>query len=110
MALVSVTRLRIKSIWHLLLFLWNNLRVTRQVVRSRGFLGGRLLIDRVRTFWTMTLWTDQESMKEFRNTGAHRKAMPKLAGWCSEASTAHWEQSQPEAPDWLEVHRRMLQE
>jgi len=58
----------------------------------------------------MTLWTDQESMKEFRNTGAHRKAMPKLAGWCSEASTAHWEQSQPEAPDWLEVHRRMLQE
>lgn len=110
MVFVSVTRLRVKSVWYLLPFLWNNFKVTRQVVRSPGFFGGKLLVDRGRTFWTVTVWSSQESMRGFRNSGVHRQVMPKLAGWCNEASTAHWEQSQPETPEWLEIHRRMSQE
>lgn len=107
MAFVSVTRLRLRSILVIPAFLWKNEASVRQVKRSPGFLGGQLLIDRDFALWTMTLWTDDKSMMQFRNSGAHRKAMPKLAGWCSEASTVHWEQDW-QTFDWLEAHERML--
>ena len=49
-------------------------------------------------------------MRAFRQSGAHKEAMPKLSGWCSESSTVHWEQLQMELPDWLDAHQRMITE
>src|SRR3712207_7769762 len=47
-------------------------------------------VDRKRTFWTMTVWESEKDMRAYLMSGAHKKAMPKLASWCSEASVAHW--------------------
>jgi len=62
----------------------------RQAVRAAGFAGGRLLIDKHRTYWTLTLWDNEKSMKAFRGSGAHGRVMPKLVEWCDEAAYAHW--------------------
>lgn len=110
MALISVTRLRVRSFVYLPSFLWYALRSNRQVGRSSGFLGGRLLVNAKSVFWTMTAWKDEAAMNAYRTGGAHRKAMPKLLIWCDEAAVVHWEQEAAELPSWEEAHRRMVVE
>src|SRR5690349_16049880 len=110
MALVSGTRLRIRSLFYLLQFFWGNELSARQLVNSPGFLGGKLLVDRNRTFWTVTAWRDEVSMRAYRNSGAHRKVMPRLLKWCDEATVIHWSQESSRLPEWQEVHRRMVSE
>ena len=110
MALISVTRLRIRSFFYLPQFFWGNELSARQLSQAPGFLGGRLLVDRHRTFWTLTAWDDQAAMRAYRNSGAHAGVMPKLLKWCDEASVAHWDQESPSLPDWPEAHRRMVSE
>jgi hypothetical protein len=110
MALISATRLRVRSLFYLPQFSWANVLSARQLTHTPGFLGGKLLIDRYRNFWTMTAWEDEAAMRSFRNGGAHRKVMPKLLQWCDEATLVHWHQKAPTLPDWQEAHRRMISE
>jgi hypothetical protein len=42
-----------------------------------------------RTFWTISVWKDLESVYKFAGQGAHRRAVPYKKLWCSEAATAH---------------------
>lgn len=46
-------------------------------------------------------------MRAYRDTGAHRHAMPALGRWCDGAWFAHWQQPTKDLPDWAEVHRHM---
>jgi heme-degrading monooxygenase HmoA len=109
MIFVSLTRLRVRSIFSMVPFLFMTERAVTQIIRSPGFLGGRILVDRRRTFWTATIWESEAAMKGYRGSGAHREAMPKLAGWCDEAAIAHWSQESPEIPDWRELWQRLSQ-
>jgi hypothetical protein len=84
-------------------------RVQRQTVRAPGFIGGRLLIDNLHTYWTLTVWEDEKSMKAFRGTGTHARVMPKLAEWCDEAAYAHW-MADRLIPNWPEAYERLLSE
>lgn len=110
MALISGTRLRIRSLLYMPQFFWGNELSARQLVHSPGFLGGKLLVDRDRAFWTLTAWEDESAMRAYRNSGAHRKVMPKLLKWCDEATVVHWNQVSSTLPDWQEVHWRMVSE
>ncbi|HEY0434778.1 MAG TPA: DUF3291 domain-containing protein [Chitinophagaceae bacterium] len=110
MSFVSVTRLRIRSVFFLPGFLKANEASVRSLVASPGFIAGGELTDKGFTFWTLTVWDSIESMKGFRNGEAHRVAMRKLPGWCSEASYAHWEQEGGEFPGWLDASKRLLAE
>lgn len=107
---ISVTRLRLKSPLYLPVFTWNNLLIIWQTINTPGFLGGKLLQDAQHTFWTMTAWEEQAAMKIFRNSGAHRSAMPKLQDWCNEASVVHWRQAETNLPPWAEVHQRLIKD
>src|SRR5512132_670938 len=100
---VSVTRLRVRSLKYLLPFLLASHRVGRQARASAGFMGGKLLLDRRWTFWTLTGWTNDASMRTFRSSGVHAEVMPKLAHWCNEAAVAHWEHAGVELPTWEEA-------
>ena len=107
---VSITRLRIRRFWFLLpFFLWNE-RATRQIVRTKGFVVGATLMDRQRAFWTTSVWESEAAMKAYRGSGAHASAMPKLAGWCDEASIAHWQQPDSVLPSWEVAHERMVRD
>lgn len=107
MPFVSVTRLRIRSARFLPFFFVNFLRARRQVARSPGFMQGSLLVDRHLTFWTMTAWADEPSMRDYMMSGAHRAVMPRLVDWCDEASVAHWEELKDALPSWRDAETRM---
>jgi Domain of unknown function (DUF3291) len=107
MPFVSITRLRVRSIRFLPFFLLYTFRCMRQVKKSSGFQGGGVLADRDWTFWTMTAWDNQESMRSYMTAGSHKAAMPRLLDWCDEACVVHWEQSQAALPSWIEADERM---
>jgi hypothetical protein len=96
MTFVSLTRLRIRSFRFVPLFALQTWRTLRQIRSARGFRTGAILADRSWTFWTMTTWDSEESMRQFMVSGSHKTAMPHLVEWCDEASVAY--RTQPEAP------------
>jgi hypothetical protein len=119
MPFISLTRLRIRSIRFVPLFVIHTWRSMRQIKRAPGFLTGALLPDKDWTFWTMTAWDSEDSMRQFMLSGSHKAAMPHLIEWCDEASVTHWLQpeaslpsqtalpSQTPLPSWSEADRRM---
>ena len=107
MIFVSLTRLRVRSFRFVPRFVLHTLRSVRQVKKAPGFQCGVLLADGSWTFWTMTAWDAQESMRRFMTTGSHSRAMPHLLDWCDEASVAHWSQLETALPSWTEADKRM---
>jgi Domain of unknown function (DUF3291) len=108
--LSSVTRLRVRSVRFLPSFLWRTFQSQRQVERAPGFVGGRLLIDSGLTFWTLTAWQSEESMRKFRGAGAHARVMSRLPEWCNEAAYAHWIQPGDSIPTWQDAYERLVAE
>lgn len=91
-------------------FLWYTFFSQRQVKRSPGFIGGSLLVDAHRTFWTLTVWESEKAMKAFRGAGAHSRVMKRLPLWCDEAAYAHWTMPAPGVPSWPEAYERLANE
>jgi Domain of unknown function (DUF3291) len=107
MIFVSLTRLRIRSFRFVPLFVLHTFRALRQVKKAAGFQRGALLADRSWTFWTMTAWDSQDSMRQYMTTGSHQSAMPHLLDWCDEAAVVHWTQPETSLPSWTEADTRM---
>jgi hypothetical protein len=106
---VSITRLRLRSAWFEIPFLWYAVRSHIQAKGADGCLD--LMIRRAHgAYWTMTLWRDAAATRAFMLSGAHKTAMPKLQNWCDEASLAHWEQADAAMPTWEEAERRLATE
>jgi hypothetical protein len=110
MPIISVTRLHLRSLRYLPAFAWYTLQAARQVRKATGFLGGQLAGDPLSGLWTLTAWADEAAMRNFRNAGSHRRAMPKLLNWCDEASVVHWSQDTAAVPSLAEALRRMQTE
>ena len=110
MPFVSVTRLRVKSLLYLIPFMRANEASVKELKGSKGLLKGKELIDKNLTFWTITLWEDEASMKIFWNSSSHRNAMQNLPNWCNEASYHHWVQDGVEFPDWCTVSEMLFTE
>jgi hypothetical protein len=106
--LASVTRLRVRSLLNLPAFLRMTFLVLRQTARAPGFLGGRLLVDNLHTYWTLTAWENEKAMKAFRGSGAHARVMPMLVEWCDEAAYTHWITADDSLPEWPEAYNRLV--
>jgi hypothetical protein len=91
-------------------FLWQTFLAKRQTVRAAEFSGGRLLVDVGHTFWTLTVWESDRTMKAFRGSGVHARVMPRLVEWCDEAAYAHWEPSGDSIPSWQEAYEHLVNE
>jgi hypothetical protein len=107
MAFISVTRLRIRSMRFLPGFALHTYRSLKQVKHANGFEGGAVLFDRSWTFWTMTAWNSNESMRRYMTTGSHKIVMPRLLDWCDEAGVVHWDQPDTGLPSWNAADQRM---
>ncbi len=110
MPLVSVTRLRLRSVWYLPGFFYYAIRSATEAKHARGNRHVSTARTNGLVFWTVTLWESPEAMRAFRNAGAHVRAMPKLAAWCDEATYVHWEQEHNEPPQWNEMYERITRE
>lgn len=109
MPIVSVTRLRLRSILFLLPFAFRASASTRQALSTHGCKGARTRKTRGLAFWTLTLWDDENSMRSFVTGPPHRNVVPRLFRWCDEAAVAHWAQDDEGMPDWSVATRVLLQ-
>ena len=107
MAIISITRLRVRSIRFLPGFAWYTWQSKRELTRAPGFLAGSLGSGPALAFWTASAWADEASLKRFRDSGWHKQAMPKLLHWCDEASVARWTQDSADLPDRNAMLARM---
>jgi len=107
MALISVTRLRLRSVFYLPAFFWYAVPSMVQAKRAPGNLRTATRRQGATIFWTLTAWEDEASMRSYMTSGAHRQAMPKLAQWCDEASVVHWQQDSPALPTWETAAQQM---
>lgn len=110
MAIVIVTRFRLRSIRFVPLFYIHAHRVIAQIRKAEGLMGGGVRRDGDLAYWTMTQWRDAIATNAFAASGAHRSAMPHLANWCSEAGMVRWVQDDARLPDWNEAVRRLRDE
>ena len=106
-AVISITRLRVRSWRYLPMFLFQALRAARQATKADGNLCAKLLRDQRSTFWTATSWTNEPAMKAFMHTPPHGPVMRKLLEWCDEAAVVHWTQESNQLPSWHEAHARL---
>ena len=105
---VSITRLRVRSIFLMPLFTYHTMRTSMQVQKAEGVLGAETRFEKNNVVWTKTIWSDETAMKKYRGSGAHQIAMRILSEMCSEASVTRWQQEDAELPTWEEAHRRIL--
>ncbi|MFN8434402.1 MAG: hypothetical protein U0V18_10290 [Anaerolineales bacterium] len=107
---VSITRLRVRSIFYMPLFMLHAMRTMTQAQKADGVQGVETRFEKNNVVWTKTVWTEESAMKKYRGSGAHQIAMRILSEMCNEASVARWQQDGIELPTWEEAHRRMLTE
>jgi hypothetical protein len=91
------------------LFLWSS-RVRRQVLKSPGALGITLRAHPLaRRYYTVSAWRDEESLRRFVRSAAHREAMhliPELTTGAGRFPSWH-APSENMRPRWGEVFNRI---
>jgi len=102
---VSITGLKIKTIWKALWFWRYAIPSKIQADQSPG-----LLFSDVKSInginHTLTAWTDQKAMRSYIYSGIHLKAI-KVFRKIATGKTFGYEST--ELPDWDEVHRLWLE-
>lgn len=107
---VSITRLRVRSIFYMPLFMLHAMRTMTQAQKAEGVLGVKTRFEKNNVVWTKTVWSDEAAMKKYRGSGAHQVAMRLLSEMCCEAAYVRWNQETPGLPTWEEAHWRLLTE
>jgi len=110
MAVVAVTRLRLRDVAQLEDFLTAALALLEQAKRAAGVLGSDAIAETNSTWWTCTVWDSRASMRSFVRTDPHRATMDRLDDWCDEATFVDWEQPGSELPDWKTSHAHIVAE
>jgi hypothetical protein len=100
MAYVSITGLRLNSIFHAPQFWWHAIRSMAQVKTALGLISVEArTINRVHH--TLTVWKTREAMRDYLTSGAHLKAMQSFKSVAG-GKVLGFEAEQ--APPWNEVH------
>jgi hypothetical protein len=105
---VSITRLRVRSVFYLPVFIIHAMRTMIQAQSAEGIVGVETRLEKNNVIWTKTVWQDEARMKQYRGSGAHQIAMRMLSEMCSEASVARWQQENAVLPSWEEAHQQLL--
>ncbi|MEO9964991.1 MAG: hypothetical protein ABJF11_04335 [Reichenbachiella sp.] len=98
---VSITRLKLRSIWSLAKFGRQSNLVARQAKAAPGNLMVKLSNRWFNTFYTITHWNSKEAMQQFMINGEHKKAMQQWAVYASEVKVYGFETMDP--PTWKEA-------
>lgn len=107
MAVIVVTRLRLKDPALLDEFFTDAVASIEQAQKSPGNLGTDALADAGNAWWTVTAWQERSAMHAFVASEPHRAIMARLDHYCNEAAFVDWEQDSPDLPDWQTNWRRL---
>ena len=108
MAVIVVTRLRLKDPAFQDDFFTAAFAVLEQAKNSAGNLGTDALADADNVYWTLTAWRDRLLMHAFVGTEPHRSTMRHIDDWCDEATFADWDTDSPDLPDWQTSYQRIV--
>jgi len=110
MAIVSITRLRVRSWVYMPAFVIQAACTSKQAAAAEGNLAVRVLREPGNIFWTATSWSSAQAVTAYMLAAPHGPVMKKLMVWCDEAAVVRWEQDSAELPAWDKAHRRLQQE
>jgi hypothetical protein len=104
----AATFLPLKSWRHMIPFQLMSSKVLKQTKQSRGILNYAARADFPKKhFWTLSIWEDRESMRQFVMAEPHATAMKKFEVWAGDGSAfADWTSSSSSI-DWEEAKRRL---
>jgi len=105
---ISVTRLHLKGKRKLPVFFWHTIKSIRQAKKAEGHLYSSVDKEGWLTFWTLTIWENEDYMRDYRKKGSHLKAMKVSKDIASELDYINWE-SEKKTP-WDECKKRLNKE
>lgn len=103
-----VTFLPLKSWRYMISFQLMTSKVLKQAKQSHGIVNYAVKADFPKKhFWTLSIWSDPHSMRQFVMTEPHITAMKKFEEWAGDGSAfADWTSSSSSI-DWEEAMRRL---
>jgi hypothetical protein len=108
MAVIVVTRLRLREPDLLEEFFTHAVAVIEQATNSDGNLGADALAEAHDVWWSITAWQDRTHMQAFIDSEPHRSTADLLDHLCDEATFVDWEQPDSHLPDWQTSWRRLV--
>lgn len=105
--LISVTRMRVKGVWVLPLFIYHMVQSTKQLNTAAGLVHSDLSHDGWNVGWTMSVWESKDRMLDYRNHGNHAKTMKAARRIGDEFHSIHWDGDT--IPSWEEAKIRLQQ-
>ena len=82
-------------------------KVLKQAKQSNGVVGYAVRADFPKKYWTLSIWKDRDSMRQFVMAEPHVTAMEKFEEWAGDGSAfADWTSSSSSI-DWEEAMRRL---
>ena len=108
MAVIVVTRLRLRDAALLDEFFTDAVAAIEQAQKAEGNLGADALADANNAWWSVSSWQDRRLMRAFVGNQPHRSITDRLDHYCDEATFVDWEQDSPDLPDWQTSHRHLV--
>ncbi len=108
MAVIVVTRLRLKDPALLDEFFVDAVAAIEQAQKSDGNLGADALADANNAWWSVSSWHGRDAMGAFVSTEPHQSIMSRLDHYCDEATFVDWEQPSADLPDWQTSHEHLV--
>jgi len=108
MAIIVVTRLRLKVPALLDDFFTDAVAALEQAQKSDGNLGVDALGDANNAWWTVTSWRERRQMHSYVRSEPHQTIRSHLDRYCDEATFVAWEQDSPDLPDWQTNWRHLV--
>lgn len=94
---ITLTSIRIKSVWKFFPLSKNGLRISRQCKKETGFAGMKNTGFGL-NHYTMSRWETEEDRSRFYRSGAHGEAMKRSASLATELVVYSYKGD--EFPDW----------
>jgi len=107
-AVIVVTRLRLRDPAMLDDFFTDALAAIEQAQKSDGNLGVDALADANNAWWSVTSWQERRLMHSYVRTEPHRTIQSHLDRYCDEATFVDWEQDSADLPDWPTNWRHLV--
>jgi hypothetical protein len=108
MAVIVVTRLRIKDPALNDEFFTDAVAALEQAQKSEGNLGVDALGDANDAWWTVTAWAERRLMHSYVRSEPHQSIRANLDRYCDEATFVDWDQDNPDLPDWPTNWRHLV--
>ena len=110
--LVLASRLRLRHLHQVPGFMRRALRVHAATKEADGAIGASLLAQpAAKTFWTLSVWTDEAAMRRFVGHPVHRDVMRRYQGSLHDATFVTWTESASVVqapPSWDDARTRVL--